>query len=136
MAANLDRAESALTAVSDIAYVRAIDSSGNSVRISKADLASVLGVKFLFGTIPQNRFIPADGDCLNINDGGFWQIIGGTSVDNGPAHSPKKNEYFYVLAFGTPQVTILLAVQTRGTLYYIGVKRDGDISWKEIKVTT
>lgn len=43
MAANLDRAESALTAVSDIAYIRGIDSSGNSVRISKADLASVLG---------------------------------------------------------------------------------------------
>lgn len=43
MAANLDRAETSLTAVSNIAYVRAIDSSGNSVRISKADLASVLG---------------------------------------------------------------------------------------------
>ena len=45
MAANLDKAESSLTAVSDIAYIRGIDSSGNSVRISKADLASVLGVK-------------------------------------------------------------------------------------------
>lgn len=43
MAANLDRAETSLTAVSDIAYIRGIDSSGNSVRISKADLASVLG---------------------------------------------------------------------------------------------
>ena len=43
MAANLDKAESSLTAVSDIAYIRGIDSSGNSVRISKADLASVLG---------------------------------------------------------------------------------------------
>lgn len=43
MAANLDKAESSLTAVSDIAYLRGIDSSGNSVRISKADLASVLG---------------------------------------------------------------------------------------------
>ncbi len=43
MAANLDKAESSLTAVSDIAYIRGIDGSGNSVRISKADLASVLG---------------------------------------------------------------------------------------------
>lgn len=43
MAANLDRAETSLTAVSDIAYIRGIDGSGNSVRISKADLASVLG---------------------------------------------------------------------------------------------
>jgi hypothetical protein len=44
MAANLDRAETSLTAVSDIAYIRGIDGSGNSVRISKADLANVLGV--------------------------------------------------------------------------------------------
>jgi hypothetical protein len=43
MAANLDKAETSLTAVSDIAYIRGIDGSGNSVRISKADLASVLG---------------------------------------------------------------------------------------------
>lgn len=43
MAANLDRAETSLTAVSDIAYIRGIDGSGNSVRISKADLANVLG---------------------------------------------------------------------------------------------
>jgi len=44
MAANLDKAESALTTVSDVAFVRAVDASGNSVKISKSDLASVLGV--------------------------------------------------------------------------------------------
>ena len=44
MAANLDKAESALTTVSDLAYIRGVDASGNSVKISKSDLASVLGV--------------------------------------------------------------------------------------------
>ena len=48
MAANLDKAESSLTVVSDIAYLRGIDSSGNSVRISKTDLASVLGVNNVY----------------------------------------------------------------------------------------
>ena len=62
MAANLDRAESALTAVSDIAYVRAIDSSGNSVRISKADLASVLGgFRFIDGTITDPNSVSESG---------------------------------------------------------------------------
>ena len=51
MAANLDRAETSLTAVSDIAYIRGIDGSGNSVRISKADLANVLGVSGLSGDV-------------------------------------------------------------------------------------
>ena len=46
MAANLDKAESSLSSVSDVAYLRAIDASGNSVKISKADLASVLGGEF------------------------------------------------------------------------------------------
>ena len=101
-----------------------------------APLASALGVKFIFGSIPESRFIRADGDCLDINDGGLWQITGGTSIDDGPAHSPKKNEYFYVFAYGTSGVMILLAVQTRGSYVYIGVKRDGDIIWKQIMVTT
>lgn len=58
MAANLDRAETSLTAVSDIAYIRGIDGSGNSVRISKADLANVLGVYVVVpgtGTIDLNE---------------------------------------------------------------------------------
>ena len=70
MAANLDRAESALTAVSDIAYIRGIDSSGNSVRISKADLASVLGVKkaldFTVSANEEKNVTPLGG---NINGG-------------------------------------------------------------------
>ena len=99
-------------------------------------LGELLGVKFIFGSIPESRFIRADGDCLDINDGGLWQITGGTSIDDGPAHSPKKNEYFYVFAYGTSGVMILLAVQTRGSYVYIGVKRDGDIIWKQIMVTT
>ncbi len=44
MAANLDKSENALTNVTTVTYVRGIDASGNSVKISTANLASVLGV--------------------------------------------------------------------------------------------
>jgi len=44
MAANLDKSENSLTTVSTLTYLRGIDASGNSVKISTSDLASVLGV--------------------------------------------------------------------------------------------
>ena len=43
MAANLDKAENQLSQVSDFAYLRAVDGSGNSVQISKANIATILG---------------------------------------------------------------------------------------------
>lgn len=43
MATNLDKSENTLTEVQSVSFVRGIDGSGNSVRISAANLASVLG---------------------------------------------------------------------------------------------
>ena len=43
MAQNLDKAENQLSKVSDFAYLRAVDGSGNSVQLSKADIARILG---------------------------------------------------------------------------------------------
>lgn len=68
MAANLDKAESALTTVSDLSFIRGIDSSGNSVKISKADLASVLGV--ITGT-PSLTTTPATYNVL----AGSWVFL-------------------------------------------------------------
>ena len=100
MAANLDRAESALTAVSDIAYIRGIDSSGNSVRISKADLASVLGVKKLV-SIPENK------DLDEYIDGVFLLYQTQSSIIQTLIHKPSEVVYgeiqmfvFTVLKYG------------------------------------
>ena len=38
-----DKQESALTQQSDCKWVRALDANGNSIRISKEDLAAVVG---------------------------------------------------------------------------------------------
>lgn len=59
MAANLDKSENSLTSVSTLTYLRGIDASGNSVKISTSDLASVLGVPVSgnVGTTDLNTFI-------------------------------------------------------------------------------
>lgn len=54
-----DVKESALSAKSDFAYVRALDSSGNSIRISKSDLTSVIG-----NVIGINKFLKMDSGIL------------------------------------------------------------------------
>ena len=48
-----DMKESALTQQSDCKWVRALDSNGNSILISKEDLASVVGE--LIGTVTENK---------------------------------------------------------------------------------
>lgn len=67
MAANLDKAESSLTTVSDLSYIRGIDSSGNSVKISKSDLASVLGVNIYQNHVITTR--PAFSKDVAVLDG-------------------------------------------------------------------
>jgi hypothetical protein len=71
MAANLDRAETSLTAVSDIAYIRGIDGSGNSVRISKADLASVLGALDIGIFFKKINFASVDSGLIHIIVAGY-----------------------------------------------------------------
>ena len=95
MAANLDKAESSLTTVSDVAFVRAVDASGNSVKISKSDLASVLGVGgemkdlttraneilggsyFAVGVDAANCDLPYNTGALfsQYTGGGGWRIV-------------------------------------------------------------
>ena len=80
MAANLDKAESSLTAVSDVAYIRAVDSSGNSVRISKADLASVLGVVSKVSCVAN---ISAPSDLNNATDIGSFVCSNNVNTPTG-----------------------------------------------------
>lgn len=58
-----DIKENEMSTASDCAYVRALDSNGNSIRISKADLASVVG-----GLLPnssiENKGLLIQGELL------------------------------------------------------------------------
>lgn len=53
-----DKREDQLTTASDMAYVRALDSNGNSIRISKADLASVVAELIGTATLSKNGLMP------------------------------------------------------------------------------
>ena len=48
-----DRKENELTKANNFDYVRALDSNGNSIKISKSDLVSVL--EGLIGTVNESR---------------------------------------------------------------------------------
>lgn len=74
MAANLDKSENSLTSVSTLTYLRGIDASGNSVKISTSDLASVLG-----------ETIRSQGSITNLNsvtDSGVYNIT--SQASNAP----------------------------------------------------
>lgn len=73
-----DVKESALSTASDCAYVRALDSNGNSIRISKADLASVVG-----GLLASKKLYPfmlrgtlqTPTDFNNITESGIYSCV-------------------------------------------------------------
>lgn len=79
MAANLDRAETSLTAVSDIAYIRGIDGSGNSVRISKADLANVLGA--ISGAFWPKSALKVKWNSQSLREGIYSTDYEGSDID-------------------------------------------------------
>lgn len=80
-----DVKESALSTASDCAYVRALDSNGNSIRISKADLASVVG-----GLLSSLKMYPFmyHGVCSDFNNAteiGYYHVssIATNNIPNG-----------------------------------------------------
>lgn len=66
-----DKQESALTQQSDCKWVRALDANGNSIRISKEDLAAVVGGLLKFNLpikgflTDYNRLVPGIWDPYN-----------------------------------------------------------------------
>ena len=69
-----DRIENNLPAQSDAAYVRALDNSGNPIRISKADLAQV--VAELIPIFPFKGTIPKGTDINTVTGIGVYDLMG------------------------------------------------------------
>lgn len=101
MAANLDRAETSLTAVSDVAYLRGIDSSGNSVRISKADLASVLGGIFGINSNSRSVLSLLTPDTQPSNVTNFEANSIRRAYESETQGLPSGIQYCYVLTIGS-----------------------------------
>lgn len=68
-----DRKLSSVSAVSDMNFVYAETSTGETVKISKADLASVVAGIIGFGdTVPRHRGTIPEMDCNKATDAGFY----------------------------------------------------------------
>ena len=78
MATNLDKSENTLTEVQSVSFVRGIDGSGNSVRISAANLASVLGA---FGGVSQVVNVPPNSNMDSLTTLSFYNINNASQVE-------------------------------------------------------
>ena len=67
-----DRKENELTKANNFEYVRALDSNGNSIQISKADLVSVVEglLMFKFPSLPNstNSLDTQEGGCIHVSN--------------------------------------------------------------------
>lgn len=66
--------EEVMTVKDDCQYVRALDANGNSIRISKEDLAKVLGELLLLG-----GYLPKDADLNNFQKNAVYYVTGSGS---------------------------------------------------------
>lgn len=91
-----DKQESALTQQSDCKWVRALDANGNSIRISKEDLAAVVGEllqkNYLYPF--QRRSVPESDLNRFVNPG--WGMIAGDSFKNIPNGAYKFGTVFLI----------------------------------------
>lgn len=75
-----DRKENELTKANNFEYVRALDSNGNSIQISKSDLVSVLEE-----LLPGLKILKVKGgiDNLERNDIGIYEVHAETEISPG-----------------------------------------------------
>lgn len=80
-----DKQESALTQQSDCKWVRALDANGNSIRISKEDLAAVVG-ELLGNPLSEKGSVFNGDDLNNYTQSGIYGVnaVGGT-ITNMPS---------------------------------------------------
>lgn len=78
-----DKKENELTSANNFKWVRALDSNGNSIRISKSDLVSVLeGLINPYKII--NRFYATDDNLSNATEVGIYELGQPDSGYTGP----------------------------------------------------
>lgn len=134
MAANLDRAETSLTAVSDIAYIRGIDGSGNSVRISKADLASVLGDNYLGQSYGKQKI--DNNTDLNLDS---YKTPGAYRIDNprtitgtGYADGSFYGSLFVIKGYQGDVLQII--TKMTGSVCYVRFFWSNSPTWRTVKI--
>jgi len=132
MAANLDKAENALTVVSDLAYIRGIDASGNSVQISKANLASVLGV-LVNNQMNSGQAFATDYDANQCTSTGYYPIGTSGSVPYEDIHLPSGSNVIIVTLSFIAYYILQIGVEQQGKLFWREkTDRTSWTAWKEL----
>ena len=126
-----DVKESALTQQSDCKWVRALDANGNSIRISKEDLASVVG-----GLLSSLKLYPFmfRGDCNDFNDAtdnGYYQV----SSSSTPSLPKGAYGYGTLVVIGSEFQIQLYIPDTYGKIYKRNKYKDSWKNWFEFTGT-
>lgn len=125
-----DKKLNAVSTASDGAYIYAEDASGNQIKISKADLATVVAEIIGFNNLHQ--FVPRDAISSGTNlDGiksqGIYRVSGAVTQDNAPG----AYGVLSVMAFNVATVVQLFA-SNGGTSFIRVYWSDGWSDWKGI----
>ena len=115
-----DLRESALTQQSDCKWVRALDANGNSIRISKEDLAEVLGGLIPIATSKANGLIAKKQSGF----ANFFNSYIANTAANGYLIGENTSAYCSILLFftawtGTDSAALIISFKGNGTACYI-----------------
>ena len=127
-----DRKENELTKANNFEYVRALDSNGNSIQISKSDLVSVLeGLMSSMGLFPYNKTVLLTTDFNSINKSGWQMITNAQEMLNRPSFM--ENNYWIIESIKCAEGYFLVRVTSLNNKQAIRTCNSGIwSSWKEI----
>ena len=118
-----DLKEIALTQKNDCKWVRALDENGNSIRISKEDLAAVVGE--LLGVIPYKGKLAINSDINKIGSIGIYDL-NGTYLN-----APFTQSWGWLIVIGSISRTQIIC-DASNTTFALYARRNNTESWKKI----
>lgn len=127
-----DVKESAMTQKSDCKWVRALDANGNSIRISKEDLAQVVGglLDYPFKYVTPTILIP-DKNLQNINRAGFCRLADAQTYSNIP-DGMTNNGVNVISTVYNGNGAVILITSVFSVMYFISVNEGSWATWVKV----
>lgn len=121
-----DVKESALSTASDCKWVRALDANGNSIRISKEDLASVVGELLSSQKLFPFMYRGIVSDFNSATEPGYYNVSGTSDIPHQPDGAYR---YGTLLVYGNDFITQIYISDSYNILYI----RDFYVTWRSWK---
>lgn len=134
-----DKKLSSVSAVSDASFVYAETSSGETVKISKADLASVVAgvigtaTNSKNGLMPSSQFLVRDTISADVQITSFTQIKDGITFffGAGTSYFPQSNGVVFKMS-GYNSALLICCNQNADSIYIRMIREVKDSGWKAI----